>query len=138
MRKRWRGVLLLVVACAALAGVAGHFLRPNPQPVKLSAEAYERVKVGMARAEVEAVVGVPPGDYRRRPGRGKVYSPLAGEPPASLGKASGLGRAEWWHDEHSPFVWVDGRGQVAGEAFNEAVPPPPGGPLDELKAWFGW
>jgi hypothetical protein len=35
-------------------------------------------------------------------------------------------------------VWVDARGQVAGKAFNESVPPQPGGPLDQLKAWFGW
>jgi hypothetical protein len=34
-----------------------------PRPLRVTAENYNRIKAGMTRAEVEATLGGPPGDY---------------------------------------------------------------------------
>ena len=35
-----------------------------PRPDRITRENYERIRVGMSSAEVEAILGGPPGDYR--------------------------------------------------------------------------
>jgi hypothetical protein len=59
--------LFLFAALAAL-GVASTvaFLWPRPRVTK---ESYERIKLGMTRPEVEALLGGPPGDYTSGPRR---------------------------------------------------------------------
>jgi hypothetical protein len=46
---------------AVLAGASVFVLWP--QPSQVTRENYDRIRVGMSRAEVEAILG-PPGDYR--------------------------------------------------------------------------
>jgi hypothetical protein len=57
---RWVAAAGLV----ALAGVAAFVLWPRPD--RITEENYYRIKEGMSRAEVEAILG-PPGDYRNGP-----------------------------------------------------------------------
>jgi hypothetical protein len=60
--KRHKRYLLAVLALTVAGTVA--FLWPRPRVTK---ESYERIKLGMTRREVEAVVGGPPGDYTGGP-----------------------------------------------------------------------
>jgi outer membrane protein assembly factor BamE (lipoprotein component of BamABCDE complex) len=60
-RRRWLGLLLV----AALAAVGAALLRPTgPRPCRAT---FEQVREGMAREEVVATVGGPPGVYSDRP-----------------------------------------------------------------------
>jgi hypothetical protein len=61
MRKRTKVALFLVVGAAVLAGTA-YFLLRTGSPI--NPWAYQRIKAGMTREEVEAVFGLPVGDYR--------------------------------------------------------------------------
>jgi hypothetical protein len=61
MRKRTKVALLLVVGVAILTGTA-YFLLRTGSPI--NPWSYRRIKAGMTRKEVEAVFGLPFGDYR--------------------------------------------------------------------------
>ena len=63
MRKWWWTTPLAVFLL--LAGALLPALHPPPQ--KVTEANSERIKPGMTRAEVEAILGGPPGDYRTRP-----------------------------------------------------------------------
>jgi hypothetical protein len=63
--RRWK--LLAVVGLAVLVGVGAFVLWPRPdQPDRITRANYERLRQGMSRAEVEAILG-PPGDFRSGP-----------------------------------------------------------------------
>jgi hypothetical protein len=66
MRRRKLLVVLAGLAVVVAAGVV--VLWPRP-PSRITRENFERIKEGMSRAEVEAILG-PPGDYRT--GRGEM------------------------------------------------------------------
>lgn len=57
--------LATVAVFLLLAGALVPVAFPRPSPVTLTT--VERVKGGMTQAEVEAILGGPPGDYRTRP-----------------------------------------------------------------------
>jgi hypothetical protein len=61
MRKRTKVALLLVVGIAVLSGTAYLLLKPASP---INPWSYRRIKAGMTRPEVEAVFGLPFGDYR--------------------------------------------------------------------------
>jgi hypothetical protein len=69
-RKRLLVVLFALVALAVAGTVA--VLWPRPRVTK---ESYERIKLGMTRGEVEAVLGGPPGDYTNGPTRAGRLEP---------------------------------------------------------------
>jgi hypothetical protein len=54
----------LAAGLLALVGVAAFVAWPRPD--RITRENFDRIKVGMSRAEVEAILG-PPGDYRTGP-----------------------------------------------------------------------
>ena len=58
-----RRKLLVVLAGLAVVVAAGAFVL-WPRPDRITRENYERIRVGMSSAEVEAILGGPPGDYR--------------------------------------------------------------------------
>jgi hypothetical protein len=57
-----RGRKLLVVVLAVLVAVGAFVLWPRPD--RITRENCERIREGMSLAEVEAILGGPPGDYR--------------------------------------------------------------------------
>jgi hypothetical protein len=64
-RKRvllWAGLLVLL-AGVGMAGV----LWVTPAPSRISHATVERIQPGMAKSEVERLLGGPPGDYTTRP-----------------------------------------------------------------------
>jgi hypothetical protein len=77
MRKR-----KLVAKLVVFSLVAAIILAPSPQPSRITRENFNRLKDGMSRAEVEAILG-PPGDYRIRP----VGIVQDGDPDADMSRA---------------------------------------------------
>jgi hypothetical protein len=59
MRRR---KLIVVVGLAVLVAVGAFVLWPRPD--RITQENLERIRAGMSRAEVECILGGPPGDYR--------------------------------------------------------------------------
>ena len=63
----WRRTLLVALAALAVVVAAGVVvLWPRPS-LRITLENCKRIREGMSRAEVEAILG-PPGDYRTGPG----------------------------------------------------------------------
>jgi hypothetical protein len=62
---RWLPVVA-VVSVALLLGVAARQVFYLPGNPRITEANFERIKPGMSRAEVEAILG-PPGDYRTQP-----------------------------------------------------------------------
>jgi hypothetical protein len=91
-RKRLLVVLFALVALAVAGAVT--VLWPWPRVTK---ESYERIKLGMTRGEVEAILGVPPGDYTGGPTRSsrlKSEMEIAHDLSWSGGSPETWG--EWW------------------------------------------
>jgi hypothetical protein len=96
MRKHfWRFVLLLATLPAV--GAVVPLLATRGSPVTQSA--FQRIEEGMTRAEVEAILGGPPGDYCTRPPAPVVYSYVTGE--------------RWQGDDVD--VWIEFVPDAAGE-----------------------
>lgn len=118
LRSRW----LLAALCLLLAADLGLLaLRLSPSPI--NAASLDRIRPGMTRAEVEALLGGPPGDYRRR---GAVYDALAvvvpdGQPEAD--KYTSEGTEEWLGDRMLIAVRFD-RGDRVELAYG-VLPDPP-------------
>lgn len=88
---RWTVAAGLVL----LAGIAAVVLWPRPS--RVTPENYERIRDGMTRAEVEAILG-PPGNYTTAPvvyrfGANGTFPAPEGNPPPSIDNA-----AFWWSD----------------------------------------
>jgi hypothetical protein len=135
--KRKLGLAIAILGPPVVLLVAARLLQPPRVPCRISPEKYGLLKVGMTLDEVEAVIGSPPGDYRRHHGA-KVYTPLEGDVPHDIGKRSGLRVAEWWGDERVIWVWVDAQGKVAGRALQQPKPPRDVGLWELLKRWLPW
>jgi hypothetical protein len=140
MPKQRRTTFLLVLVCALLLIGLRWFLSSarSPSVLAINEESYGRIQIGMQRPEVEALLGVPPGDYRHRLRGDKVYAPLDGDVPANIGKNSGLGLVEWWADEYVIFLWVDAQGRVAGKALNQPLETKPRSWWDRARGAMGW
>jgi hypothetical protein len=65
MRNRWLSVAVVLVV---LVGAVCLILTlPGGRRPRITAENFERIMVGMRLEEVEAILGVPPGDYTTEP-----------------------------------------------------------------------
>ena len=136
-RLMWVGI----VVCLALLACATAGLLTRPHPVNW--ENFERIRVGMTRAEVEEVVGCPAGYYATEPQPGfcgivLAYWVLGWEigDPAFL--FSPDGPEEWASNSGRGLVWFDVEGQVRYANFHELVPREQSGIFDRLRAWLGW
>ena len=70
MRKRLLVLVGLVLAAAlvVLAALGLHAYRQKlARDWLIDQEHYERIKLGMSQAEIEAILGGPPGDFRTTP-----------------------------------------------------------------------
>jgi hypothetical protein len=112
----WKWSVVVAVGLA-LTGALMPLALPRP-PSRVTWANFERVKVGMSREEVEALLG-PPGDYRTAPTAvlqlGPLYSPE--------------GKVERWKgDEGWVEVGVDEHAVVTGKKFQATG-------KAELSAW---
>lgn len=111
-----------------------------PSPVKITPEAYERVKEGMGREEVQAAIGFPAADYRddaHKPGgrRYTEWSEEAGE--EEFGAGDTAGRLAWEGNAYSIVTGFDEAGVVRWKTLWRHVPPAPRGPVEKVLAWLG-
>jgi len=104
--RRWK----LLVALAGLAVlVAAGVVALWPRPERITRENFDRIKVGMSRAEVYAILG-PPGDYSSGPvefdGRQEFLRgiDLDANEPVDCGNPA---LARWWSDTGSAWVEFD-------------------------------
>jgi hypothetical protein len=141
--QRW-GAPLAAVAAVAIAAwlllaLGWYAVRTGPRPAQVTPEAYGRVQEGMSRAEVQAAIGLPAGDYRDRahqPGgrRYTEWSEEAVEEEFVTGETAG--RLEWEGNGYSIAAGFDEAGVVQWKTLWKHVPPTPHGPLEQLLDWL--
>jgi hypothetical protein len=95
-----------VVSVALLLGVAAWQVFYLPTNPRITEANFQRIKAGMRREEVEAILGSP-GDYRTGP-VSYLYPP-----PSVPGSQRQLTPPlKWWGDEAQIIVWIDHAGVV--------------------------
>jgi hypothetical protein len=138
MHPRWRRLLPLVVP-AVLALLFGLMLLLLPAPPQhVSRADFDRIQAGMSLADVEVLLGGPPGDYRTVEvdldvsGGSPEFHNVMSAPEVLLGKRRF--RHEWWQG-NSGNVWVcfDENDRVVTKEFT------PGKPVRRgVRDWLGW
>jgi hypothetical protein len=106
---RRRRITIGLIGLTALAGVAGVVVLSWPIPLD---DRVRHVRPGMTRAEVEAVLGAPPGHHTRI--RGYVGRPVRTNSPVQ----------EWYWDEGCIFVHFDVNGRAEEVEFYPSDDPP--------------
>jgi hypothetical protein len=121
-------MITLFTAAGALLGVAAWLLvRPPAPPSRITPEASERIAPGMTAAEAEAVIGLPPGDYRADSVSPRHYAEFMPKP--------GVRILEWEADDCTIQVRVDeDSGRVLSKIVGEPLRPP--GPWQRLRTWL--
>jgi hypothetical protein len=127
MRKR--ALAALIAVGLGVAGVA-FWVWPDQTDGGISRGGFERIQDGMTQAEVEAILGGPPGDYSA------AYVVYGGAmfviAPHGHGPAC---REELWKEDGvAVVVYFGPDGTVADKMF--ACPAPPT-PLERLRGWLG-
>lgn len=97
----------LVVFVAIVAALLIFDLSSPKIPVRqLATENFALVRIGMTRAEVEQLLGGPPGNYGRHAGGGAVMTAEGYiSPPGSIEKI-------WCDDSHRFEIYFDTNGRV--------------------------
>jgi hypothetical protein len=113
MRKRWWLIPLAVVL------VVVGFLLPVlfPSPSKVTGANCERIKEGMTRAEVDGILGGPPGDHRTRP--------PASHPGRGIVMPDGVSLDIWTGDDGEIWVFYESK-RVRKADFHEDKSPEAG------------
>jgi hypothetical protein len=102
---RWLPAVVVVSVVVLLGVAVKAFFFPPTNP-RITQANFQRIKAGMRREEVEAILGSP-GDYRTGP-VSYLYPPLSG-PSSQWPQTPPL---KWWGDEAQIIVWVDHAGVV--------------------------
>jgi hypothetical protein len=104
--------LLLALGLTACVGLAGLLVWLNSRTPHINTQTFEQICPGMTVAEVEAILGVPPGDYTG--GKVKIYHEEVRE-GVRRGNVVGPGDhyTEWVGEEIAVLVWLDDDGKVA-------------------------
>jgi hypothetical protein len=134
-----------------------------PRPTQVTRASCDRIRVGMSRTEVEAILGGPPGDYRTGPTVGPefdqsfrtvVHSAWTGPlPPAPTSvmplptikdwpPIEPLAYDTWQRDAGNVYVTFSPEGVVRIKSFSAAIKLEHG-PLDNLlwrlkRQWRRW
>ena len=121
-------MITLFTAAGALLGVAAWLLvRPPAPPSRITPEASERIAPGMTAAEAEAVIGLPPGDYRSDPTGPGHFAEFLPRP--------GVRVLAWEADSCTIQVRVDeNSGRALSKLVGEPLGPPT--PWERLRAWL--
>jgi hypothetical protein len=144
MRKR---KLLVVLAALAVVVAAGAVVL-WPRPERVTKENYDRIRAGMTRAEVEAILG-PPGDYRTGHGEMDYGGTWLSDPGPGFALRTSWGpgestkylRADWMGDSFGIVILI---GQSGSVVHKLGLPRrTPQGPLGNLlwrlkRQWRRW
>ena len=128
MRRRklaWIGGLLCLIA----AGLLFAWLQMGG---RLNVDGFSQIEPGMTQAEVEALLGGPPGNYGRYSGKfGEMTQEAYLAPPGSVEKI-------WCNDERRFEIYFDQEGRVVGKhkraGYQQRFPRS----WREVRAWVGW
>ena len=131
MRRR---TILRIAGALALAGIALLVFRlvTRPERRQLNVNGFPQVRIGMTQAEVEKLLGGPPGNYGRY-ARGTGFMTMEG-----IVVPSGLTEKNWCDDGHRFEIWFDQEGRVA--AFHKRAGYSQGqgeGPFDRFWSRLG-
>jgi hypothetical protein len=131
MKKHRGKLLVLLIAVAAAGGAAVYFgwLSPAGSPHRINPYTSIKLRVGMRQSKVEAIFGVPPGDYSSEPGRDPVQARGDGHPE--------LRREDWTSDEGGAVVYFGADGKVADFTLWIA----PGRKMtarERIRKWWYW
>ena len=122
---------LFLLAFAACLGVAVFWgVRLLPPRHRINPESFEKIQVGMTLEEVEAILGVPPGDYATKQ---HVYD-LWGGDGVVLGLRHRIG---WVGDEGAIHVILNPEGSVSHKLWLDLWFIGEVTFLDKLRGWFG-
>jgi hypothetical protein len=131
---RWRRKLAACAAVCALlvaGGLAWLLLRPVPPSARVNRGAFARIEPGMTPAEVETVIGLPPGDYRADPASPRHRAEILPKPGERV--------LEWEADDCNIQVRVaGGTGRVVSKICGEPLPTPLQEFLDDVHSRIGW
>lgn len=106
--KRLKRTCLVAFLAIAAALLILYFNRPKVPARQLAAENFALVRIGMTQAEVEQLLGGPPGNYGRYANRGAVMTAEGYiNPPGSIEKI-------WCDDSHRFEIYFYIREQVVG------------------------
>jgi outer membrane protein assembly factor BamE (lipoprotein component of BamABCDE complex) len=113
-RARWLTVVVAGIALASLSvavwNVIGHYSTVRRHHL-------ERVEIGMTRAEVEALLGGPPGDYRTNPERFSISHHSL----AQFRLEEAYAKDDWIVDEAMIQVWFDANDRVVRTRLCKAI-----------------
>jgi hypothetical protein len=134
MRKRTRVlVLILLTAAVGLLACAGWWWLTTPRH-RIGLNSCSQIRQGMTQEEVEAILGVPPGNYATREELRLMGGLQMGRP--ANGEHGHY--AEWASDEL--VIWVyfgpDGAAQLVG--ITDIGGRPPESLLERMRRWLGW
>jgi hypothetical protein len=135
------GVVLTAGGAVALSlvVVSWYVAWAAPPRVRITPEAYERVKEGMSQEEARAAMGLPAGEYRdgsHRPG-GRWYTEWSEEAGDEDYGGDTVVRLAWEGNAYSVVVGLDEVGAVRWKTLWKHVPPVPRGPVEKVLAWLG-
>jgi hypothetical protein len=138
-----RRLLILLLATLVIVPVAGWVVwraATKPEAVK----AYERLRLGMTKGEVEKAIGMPPGYYRSYPRVGiqdgnyvRQIGPMpdaAGRPISSLPYYEGTVERWTWDDF---WIWVAFGEDGKAVGFYLLEPHQPPTLLERVRKWLG-
>ena len=137
-RLLWAGM-----GCLALAACLNLWPASKPHPVNETN--FRRIQLGMTRAEVEGVLGCPPGYYTTE----ESWDVWVTTPIAVVGYHENVGhycdpaaRTAWYSDHGFAHLWFHDDDRVKYGYFCRFVPMEPlrvrPSLLDRLRAWLGW
>jgi hypothetical protein len=98
----WISVSILAVVAVGLF-VGGWLMLPKP---RINEESFGRIKIGMTQAQVEEIIGAPPGDYGVSKCELDVWHSDSMRLPAWTCK-------QWLGQHDAITVWLDAEGKVA-------------------------
>jgi hypothetical protein len=139
--KRMLG-LAAVAAVTGLTALAGWWM-VTPPPYRISLRDRDRIQPGMTQAEVEAILGAPPGNYCT----GDLVCVHWGNDLLHFGSdGPGCVDQSWAGDEGILKVRFLPEGTVAPEpvtakamlGFQPGIVLPPPTLFDRLRGWLGW
>jgi hypothetical protein len=143
MRKRPSIYLFLVIGCALFGTIGWYYFIMTPSPsAKINRASYGRIQEGMRLEQIEAVIGLSPGDYRDDGRKARSVSPMADmryvDELYSIGSDGWEETVDWAGNEYGIILYFDSQGVL----YNKALLIPmkkrgPKTPLDLLKDWLG-
>jgi hypothetical protein len=122
MKKR----LLLLATAFVLLGATYTTWRSLRPAHRITPTIHQQIRAGMSQQEVEAILGVPPGDYSGESNRTTIWMDTSSFPPGW--------RCETWRSPSTAVaVWFDGDGRVLILGVGNIGTEP-----SWFKRWFSW